>query len=335
VANRKRAPYREPRWRSSATGHHHEGIKVLVSRLEGEEKEGEGFFLLGWTSIVDPLGVQRARALDRPGARRASITRPSGAHGVIGMKVVVCAGGCGCRASRFLAGTDADVVVVGSELDVGYAEGVPGEKRIVVNAGDPRGGFRDYRTTLRRIKSDVRPLVKKLVEGFDETGRAPAVVFGLGGAVGLATAALIAERVPLVAVMVLPSHGEPCAREARERFDFLMDRGRAVVPVAVRNMDPDSVEPVRVAAEFGFEFAGSRADKVANDAGNGVAYLENRVTTVSELRSYLDSLMTESATLIGGVADEDERFELTFSSTNGGGERKDGNDDSFRFTDII
>jgi len=251
------------------------------------------------------------------------------------MKVVVCAGGCGCRASRFLAGTDAEVVVVGSELDVGYAEGVPGEKRIVVNAGDPRGGFRDYRTTLRRIKSDVRPLVKKLVEGFDETGRAPAVVFGLGGAVGLATAALIAERVPLVAVMVLPSHGEPCAREARERFDFLMDRGRAVVPVAVRNMDPDSVEPVRVAAEFGFEFAGSRADKVANDAGNGVAYLENRVTTVSELRSYLDSLMTESASLIGGVADDDERFELTFSSTNGGGERKDGNDDSFRFTDII
>jgi len=236
--------------------------------------------------------------------------------------VIVCAGGCGARTAQYLLDTDEELLIIGSELDLQFVERTQDDRKVMVDAGDPRGGYKDYRRTIRKIRKDLKPIVSSLQSWTRETKKAPVVVFGLGGAVGLATAGILADAVPVVAMTVLPDSKEAVAAEAVERFDFLLGRKKAVLVHAFQNPDCGDVSVLRDVAVAATQWTGKTVDTIVNADANRDAYLDGDLTTVDELRGFLKGLAPRRACVVKGSEEPEVSVKVPArTATNGGGDQ--------------
>ncbi|NPB01358.1 MAG: hypothetical protein GXO28_00420 [Methanopyri archaeon] len=223
--------------------------------------------------------------------------------------VVVAAGGCGCKFANRYPGDD--VICVGSSLDLSYLErdDVP---RIRVEAGSPTGAHRDHTRAFKQLKEvdENREKIDKVLslarDMVRKRKRVPVVAFGLGGAVGLAMARLIADHVPCIWAMVLPAPNEPEAALGEEKFEFLM-RARSserCLVVARSSRYPEDKET----------FDGLAADLVSlprdldlvqNWAKMDAHRLDGKVMSLDKIRNTI-SMYAERARAEGVVVEDEE-----------------------------
>ncbi len=165
--------------------------------------------------------------------------------------MVVYAGGCGCAASNYTKlPAGAKEVVVGSEADIQECKRDDVTK-IVVNAGSPTGAHRDYKTAYRQIDKNhaFKKLTNAIIDYVKKTGRAPHLVFGLGGAVGAAVARAIMEKVAIVAHCTVPSPKEMELGLVYDQLGWLMSSNKAKnsLFVMVQNRKTDEMELKQIA----------------------------------------------------------------------------------------
>ncbi|NPB02121.1 MAG: hypothetical protein GXO28_04340 [Methanopyri archaeon] len=219
------------------------------------------------------------------------------------MRLMVLAGGCGCRAASKLGsvGPDETVVCVGSPMDVAYApEGV---ERVPVDVGSDTGAHRDYGAAYVRLSEGGLENVLGRVSEVVDSGHAPVVVFGLLGATGLAVARCVVENAPATLVIVGPAVGEPHAHEAGDRYDWLSEGkyfGDSRI-VLVSNPNPEDEAPLSRAVELARRFP-TKLDSVVNDARAGVAYVDGEPVSPEEVRRRLEIRRLEAGG--GGGAGE-------------------------------
>lgn len=207
--------------------------------------------------------------------------------------MIVCAGGCGCRVAKVLSLAD-EIVCVGSPMDVAYA---PSDVvKVVVDAGSDTGAHRDHVTAFRQLshgKKENAAKLRQLVNAIRKSDTAPVVVFGLGGAVGLAVARYLVDNLSAaVLTTVLPHPDEPEAARATAKWSWLKGAkkfGNCIV-AAVKSRAPMDEDTLIKAAGLVEDLNGMPLDVVVNRARTDEHVLEGKRARLEDITKVINSI---------------------------------------------